>query len=79
MVYVGAVVVLFLFVVMMLDINFARTAVRDSSIICRVGITVGWSFWFELALVVGAWAVGMAGTRPPTLATRTFHRQSGLN
>ena len=40
-VYVGAVAVLFLFVVMMLDINFVETAPRAFSSICRWAALIG--------------------------------------
>ena len=56
-VYVGAVAVLFLFVVMMLDVDFAEL---------RAGVARYWPFGFALALVllaeivlaVGAWKLG---------------------
>ncbi|MGH6989148.1 MAG: NADH-quinone oxidoreductase subunit J [Stellaceae bacterium] len=53
-VYVGAVAVLFLFVVMMLDVNFAelrRGAVRY----LPIGALVGLVLLVELAVVFGAW------------------------
>src|SRR5690554_7970945 len=53
-VYVGAVLVLFLFVVMMLDVDFA--ALKAGFIrYLPVGATVGILFLLELVLVVGAW------------------------
>jgi NADH-quinone oxidoreductase subunit J len=56
-VYVGAVAVLFLFVVMMLDVNFAelRQGFLDY---LPVGALIGLIFLVELVLVLGAWAVG---------------------
>src|SRR5882672_9628921 len=56
-VYVGAVAVLFLFVVMMLDINFneLRQGVRQYLFI---GAAVGIVLVAELALVAGAWTFG---------------------
>jgi NADH-quinone oxidoreductase subunit J len=55
-VYVGAVAVLFLFVVMMLDINFAR--MREGFLqYLPVGGLVGLILLVELAMVLGAWAV----------------------
>jgi NADH-quinone oxidoreductase subunit J len=56
-VYVGAVAVLFLFVVMMLDVDFAelRSGVLQY---LPVGALVGVVFLAELLLVVGAWAIG---------------------
>ena len=55
-VYVGAVAVLFLFVVMMLDINFAalRRGIKQH---LALGLTVGVVLLAELVIVVGAWAV----------------------
>jgi NADH-quinone oxidoreductase subunit J len=56
-VYVGAVAVLFLFVVMMLDVDFA--ALREGFLqYLPVGALVGIVFLAELLLVVGAWAIG---------------------
>lgn len=54
-VYVGAVAVLFLFVVMMLDVDFAQ--LRQGFLqYLPVGVLVGLIFLVELVLVVGAWA-----------------------
>jgi NADH-quinone oxidoreductase subunit J len=55
-VYVGAVAVLFLFVVMMLDINFAalRRGIRQH---LMLGLAVGIVLLAELVIVVGAWVV----------------------
>jgi NADH-quinone oxidoreductase subunit J len=56
-VYVGAVAVLFLFVVMMLDVDF--TELRHGFLqYLPVGALVGVVFLAELLLVVGAWAIG---------------------
>jgi NADH-quinone oxidoreductase subunit J len=56
-VYVGAVAVLFLFVVMMLDVDFAE--LREGFLqYLPVGALVGVIFLTELILVVGAWAIG---------------------
>jgi NADH-quinone oxidoreductase subunit J len=56
-VYVGAVAVLFLFVVMMLDVDF--TELRQGFLnYLPVGIVIGGVFLVELLLVVGAWAIG---------------------
>ena len=53
-VYVGAVAVLFLFVVMMLDVNFSE--LRDGfQRYAPVGATVGAILFGELALVLGGW------------------------
>src|SRR2546430_12099436 len=51
LVYVGAVMVLFLFVVMMLDVNFDRMRERFRSYI-PVGFTVGILVLAEIALVL---------------------------
>jgi NADH-quinone oxidoreductase subunit J len=53
-VYVGAVAVLFLFVVMMLDINFARMREGFQRYL-PVGATVGVVLLAELAIVLGGW------------------------
>jgi NADH-quinone oxidoreductase subunit J len=56
-VYVGAVLVLFLFVVMMLDVDFAE--LREGFInYLPVGALVGIVFLVELLLIVGAWTIG---------------------
>ena len=56
-VYVGAVAVLFLFVVMMLDVNFAE--LREGFLqYLPVGAMVGVIFLTELLLVVGTWVIG---------------------
>ena len=60
-VYVGAVAVLFLFVVMMLDINFVELRQGFMQYL-PVGATVGLVLFVELLLVFGAWAAGGAGT-----------------
>jgi len=55
-VYVGAVAVLFLFVVMMLDINFV--ALREGFLqYLPIGALIGLVLLVELVLVFGAWAV----------------------
>ena len=55
-VYVGAVAVLFLFVVMMLDIDFAR--LREGFLnYLPIGALVGLILLVELLLVLGAWAI----------------------
>jgi NADH-quinone oxidoreductase subunit J len=56
-VYVGAVAVLFLFVVMMLDVDFAelRQGFLDY---LPIGGVLGLVFLVELALVLGAWVIG---------------------
>jgi NADH-quinone oxidoreductase subunit J len=56
-VYVGAVLVLFLFVVMMLDVNFVE--LRQGFLqYLPIGAFVGVILLAELVLVVGAWTIG---------------------
>src|SRR5262249_44087057 len=55
-VYVGAVAVLFLFVVMMLDIDFAQ--LRQGMLqYLPVGLIVGVILMGELALILGSWQI----------------------
>src|SRR3954451_12327748 len=72
-VYVGAVAVLFLFVVMMLDINFVE--LRHGFLqYLPIGATIGLILLVELLLVFGAWvyAPELITTAPvPTDATIT--------
>jgi NADH-quinone oxidoreductase subunit J len=56
-VYVGAVAVLFLFVVMMLDVDFAELK-QGALQYLPIGALVGAVLLVELLLVVGAWAIG---------------------
>jgi len=56
-VYVGAVAVLFLFVVMMLDVDFTELK-RGVMEYLPIGVLVGLIFLVELLLLVGAWAIG---------------------
>ena len=64
-VYVGAVAVLFMFVTMMLDVDFAE--LRDGFLqYLPVGVLIGLIMLVELVLVVGAWAT--AGSLPKTVA-----------
>jgi NADH-quinone oxidoreductase subunit J len=65
-VYVGAVAVLFLFVVMMLDIDF--TELRQGFMqYAPLGVILAVVFLFELAVVGGAWAL------TPKLAASVTH------
>ncbi len=58
-VYVGAVAVLFLFVVMMLDVDFAE--LRQGFLqYLPIGALVGAIFFAELFLVVGSWTIAPA-------------------
>jgi NADH-quinone oxidoreductase subunit J len=72
-VYVGAVAVLFLFVVMMLDVDFAE--LRQGFLnYMPVGGVIAFIFLFELLLVLGAWVIGpqVVRTSPiPNLDTVT--------
>lgn len=69
-VYVGAVAVLFLFVVMMLDIDFAELRSGFMRYL-PVGALVGIILFAELVLVVGGWvlAPGIAGVKAAPLPT----------
>ncbi|MEX0590113.1 MAG: NADH-quinone oxidoreductase subunit J [Xanthobacteraceae bacterium] len=61
-VYVGAVAVLFLFVVMMLDVDFAE--LRQGFLqYLPIGALVGLIFLVELVLVVGAWVTSPGLTK----------------
>ncbi|RJF87460.1 NADH-quinone oxidoreductase subunit J [Oleomonas cavernae] len=74
-VYVGAVAVLFLFVVMMLDVNFVE--LRQGFLqYLPIGGLVGLILLVELVMVVGSWtilpsAAGVAAARAPELAQIT--------
>jgi NADH-quinone oxidoreductase subunit J len=61
-VYVGAVAVLFLFVVMMLDIDFAELRSGVARYL-PIGALVGFILLAELMLILGSWAIapGIAG------------------
>ena len=74
-VYVGAVAVLFLFVVMMLDVDFAEFK-RGSLQYAPIGATVGLILVVELIVVLGGYAfipklAGTAAKPIPDLATRS--------
>jgi NADH-quinone oxidoreductase subunit J len=62
-VYVGAVAVLFLFVVMMLDINFAvlRAGIRQH---IALGLAVGLLLLAELVFVVSGWVAAPGASAP---------------
>jgi len=74
-VYVGAVAVLFLFVVMMLDINVAR--VREGFLeYLPVGGVIGLVLLAELVMVIGGWSlepglVAVASTPTPAAVSNT--------
>ena len=67
LVYVGAVMVLFLFVVMMLDVNFDRLREHFKSYV-PVGVLVGALVLFEMALVILSSAIGGQDALPPAPA-----------
>jgi NADH-quinone oxidoreductase subunit J len=66
-VYVGAVAVLFLFVVMMLDVDFAEFRQGFQNYL-PVGALIGLIFAVELLLVVGAWVIDPRIVRAPVAA-----------
>jgi NADH-quinone oxidoreductase subunit J len=68
-VYVGAVAVLFLFVVMMLDIDFLQLRSGFVSYL-PIGALVGFILLAELVLVIGSWVVA-PGTASPAMASAT--------
>jgi NADH-quinone oxidoreductase subunit J len=65
-VYVGAVAVLFLFVVMMLDVDFVELRQGFLNYL-PIGGVIGLILLVELALVVGAWAI--APSAPKAITT----------
>src|SRR5258705_11117899 len=74
-VYVGAVAVLFLFVIMMLDVDFVE--LREGFIqYLPVGLVIGGIFMFELLLVVGAWVINPSVTKSITAAIPTNVRNT---
>jgi NADH-quinone oxidoreductase subunit J len=69
-VYVGAVAVLFLFVIMMLDVDFSE--LREGFIeYLPIGLVIGGIFMFELLLIAGAWVINPAVTKTITAAIPT--------
>ena len=64
-VYVGAVAVLFLFVIMMLDVDFAELR-RGASQYLPVGLLIGAVFLAELLLVAGGYVMNPALTKAIT-------------
>jgi NADH-quinone oxidoreductase subunit J len=66
-VYVGAVAVLFLFVIMMLDVDF--TQLREGFIeYLPIGLVIGGIFMFELLLIVGSWLIHPSAPKAITAA-----------
>ena len=69
-VYVGAVATLFLFVIMMLDVDF--TELREGFIeYLPVGLVIGGIFLFELLLTVGFWIINPGTAKSITAAIPT--------
>jgi NADH-quinone oxidoreductase subunit J len=69
-VYVGAVATMFLFVIMMLDVDF--TELREGFIeYLPVGLVIGGIFLFELLLTVAVWTINPGITKSITSAIPT--------
>ena len=69
-VYVGAVAVLFLFVIMMLDVDFVE--LREGFLeYLPIGLVIGAIFLVELLLVGGSWVINPDTTRQITAAIPT--------
>ncbi|MBR0964465.1 NADH-quinone oxidoreductase subunit J [Bradyrhizobium diazoefficiens] len=76
-VYVGAVAVLFLFVIMMLDVDFIE--LREGFIqYLPVGLVIGGIFLFELLLTVGVWVInpGVAKTITAPIPTNVSNTEA---
>ncbi len=72
-VYVGAVAVLFLFVVMMLDVDFVE--LRQGFLqYLPVGLLIGLIFLAELVLVLGSWVMGPGVSTLAQNAVMTYPR-----
>ncbi len=77
-VYVGAVLVLFLFVVMMLDVDFAELKAGFLKYL-PVGATVGLLLLVELLLILGVWvAAPMIAVDAPTPAAAQMSNTQAL-
>jgi NADH-quinone oxidoreductase subunit J len=76
LVYVGAVMVLFLFVVMMLDVNFDALRTNFRSYL-PVAVTVGLLVLFEMTLLLVNATRGSAATPAPAAATESNTRALG--
>jgi NADH-quinone oxidoreductase subunit J len=70
LVYVGAVMVLFLFVVMMLDVNFDSLRQHFRSYL-PIGAAVGVLVLFEMTLVIVDSAIGRTAAPPPPTGSNT--------
>ena len=74
-VYVGAVAVLFMFVVMMLDINFVR--LREGFMqYLPAGVLVGVILLAELVLVGGTWVTSRSAISPASLPPATTNTEA---
>jgi NADH-quinone oxidoreductase subunit J len=69
-VYVGAVAVLFLFVIMMLDVDFAELREGFSDYL-PIGLVIGGVFMVELLLVGASWAINPGTAKAITAAIPT--------
>ena len=70
LVYVGAVMVLFLFVIMMLDVDF--TELREGFLeYLPIGLVIGAVFLAELLLVGGSWVINAGAVKSITAAIPT--------
>jgi NADH-quinone oxidoreductase subunit J len=78
-VYVGAVAVLFLFVVMMLDVDFAALKAEMARYVPLAGL-IGVVLLMQLALVLGAWATadGVAILQSPQATPEGTHNTAAL-
>ena len=74
-VYVGAVAVLFLFVVMMLDVDFAELRQGFLSYL-PVGALIGGILLAELLLVVGGWVIAPAARQTTAVAANVTNTQA---
>jgi NADH-quinone oxidoreductase subunit J len=74
-VYVGAVAVLFLFVVMMLDVDFAE--LRSGLLnYLPIGVLIGGILLAELLLIVGGWAIAPAARQSAAVAANVSNTQA---
>ena len=69
-VYVGAVAVLFLFVIMMLDVDFVELREGFGEYL-PIGVVIGGIFLFELLLTVGVWVINPGTAKSITAAIPT--------
>jgi NADH-quinone oxidoreductase subunit J len=69
-IYVGAVAVLFLFVIMMLDVDFEQFREGFMEYL-PIGLVIGGIFLFELLLTVGFWVINPSVSKAITAAIPT--------